>query len=73
MEELWPDSDRQRCTVHRLRNLVAKAAEGRLITNLERSYPSAAACLAEDLPALCVHLACPLRLRKRLGGPPPAR
>lgn len=27
---------------------------------------SAAACLAEDLPALCVHLEYPLRLRKRL-------
>ena len=37
-----------------------------LVTDLERSYPSAAACLAEDLPALCVHLAYPLRLRKRL-------
>jgi len=96
MEELWPDSDRQRCTVHRLRNLVAKLpkkdtaliarveaaywaalgeatspADGearlrRLVTDLERSYPSAAACLAEELPALCVHLAYPLRLRKRL-------
>jgi len=37
-----------------------------LVSDLERSYPSAAACLAEDLPALCVHLAYPLRLRKRL-------
>jgi len=96
MEELWPDSDRQRCTVHVLRNLVAKLpkkdaelrtrieaaywaaldeatspADGearlrRLVTDLERQYPSAAACLADDLPALCVHLAYPLRLRKRL-------
>jgi putative transposase len=24
MEELWPDADRRRCTVHRLKNLVAK-------------------------------------------------
>jgi hypothetical protein len=33
-----------------------------------RAYvgPSAAACLAEDLPALCVHLEYPLRLRRRL-------
>ena len=34
-------------------------AEQRLrlvVTSLEREYPSAAACLAEDLPALCVHL-----------------
>ena len=34
--------------------------------SLEREYPSAAACLAEDLAALTVHLAYPLRLRKRL-------
>ena len=34
--------------------------------SLEREYPSAAACLADDLPALTVHLAYPLRLRTRL-------
>jgi putative transposase len=33
---------------------------------MERSYPSAAACLAEGVPALCRHLTYPLRLRKRL-------
>ena len=33
---------------------------------LERDYPSAAACLAEDVAALTVHLAYPLRLRRRL-------
>lgn len=95
VEELWPDSDRQRCTVHRLRNVLAKlpkkqeivdrvrnaywaaldqagsAADGEarlraLVGQLERDYPSAAACLAEDLPALCVHLNYPLQLRKRL-------
>jgi putative transposase len=96
MEELWPDSDRQRCTVHRWRNMAGKLpkndtqlhqrveaaywaaleeatsrADGearlrRLVTDLEHSYPSAAACLAEDLPALCVHLEYPLRLRRRL-------
>ena len=37
-----------------------------LVGDLERDYPSAAACLADDLPALTVHLAYPLRLRKRL-------
>ena len=37
-----------------------------MVGQLERDYPSAAACLAEDLPALCVHLNYPLRLRKRL-------
>ncbi|HVC76818.1 MAG TPA: transposase, partial [Candidatus Micrarchaeaceae archaeon] len=95
VEELWPDSDRQRCTVHRLRNIIAKlpkkpelhdrvrnaywaaldqagsAADGEarlraLVGELQTEYPSAAACLAEDLPALCVHLRYPLRLRKRL-------
>ena len=92
---LWPEADRQRCTVHRLRNVLAKLprkpllherirraywaaldgatcrgeAESRLRTivgELERDYPSAAACLADDLPALTVHLAYPLALRKRL-------
>ncbi len=95
IDELWPDADRQRCTVHRLRNIVAKLpkrgpiqervkaaywaaldearsaedAEQRLralVRELEREFPSAAACLAEDLPALCVHLRFPLRLRHRL-------
>ena len=36
-----------------------------LVTSLEREYPSAAACLADDLPALCVHLNYVPRLRKR--------
>jgi putative transposase len=94
IEELWPTADRQRCTVHRLRNVIAKlpkrpglhqrvkaaywsaldeAAEPEtaeralraLVGDLEHDYPSAAACLAEDLPALCVHLRCIPRLRKR--------
>jgi putative transposase len=95
IQELWPDADRQRCSVHRLRNIEAKLpkradvqkrvkaaywaaldsavspedAEARLrnlVSELEREYPSAAACLAEDLPALCAHLRYPLHLRKRL-------
>lgn len=37
-----------------------------LVNELEVDYPSAAACLADDLEALCVHLRYPLRLRKRL-------
>jgi transposase-like protein len=94
IEELWPTADRQRCTVHRLRNVTAKlpkqpelherikraywtvlneapdpetAERGlrTLVGDLERDYPSAAACLAEDLPALCVHLRYLPRLRKR--------
>jgi putative transposase len=95
VEELWPRADRQRCSVHRLRNVLAKLpkrpelqrrvqaaywaaldeaqsaeeAESslrRLVGELEREYPSAAACLADDLEALCVHLRYPLHLRKRL-------
>jgi transposase-like protein len=95
IEELWPEADRQRCAVHRLRNLVAKlprwgdarervtraswaaldeatdpaAAERRLralVGDLGRASPSAAAGLAEDLPALCVPLRSPGRLRRRL-------
>jgi transposase-like protein len=95
VSELWPEADRQRCAVHRLRNILAKLpergdlqarvraaywaaldeasspaeAEARLralVGSLEREHPSAAACLAEDLPALTAHLAYPLRLRRRL-------
>jgi transposase-like protein len=93
--ELWPDADRGRCAVHRLRNILAKlpkrpslharvraaywaALDGAtspaeaehglrvLVGELSSEFPSAAACLADDLPALTVHLAYPLRLRKRL-------
>ena len=92
--ELWPDADRQRCAVHRLRNVLAKLPERpglqarvraaywaaldeagspaeaeaglrELVGSLEREYPSAAACLADDLAALTVHLGYPLRLRTR--------
>jgi putative transposase len=95
IQELWPEADRQRCSVHRLRNIEAKLpkredirkrvqagywaaldsadspedAEARLrglVAELEREYPSAAACLADDLPALCAHLRYPLHLRRRL-------
>jgi transposase-like protein len=95
VEELWPEADHQRCTVHRLRNVLAKLprddelrdgvkgqywaalddavdaadAERRLralVGTLERQYPSAAACLADALPALCVHLRYLPRLRRRL-------
>lgn len=93
IEALWPRSDRQRCTVHRLRNLLAKLPEserervrlaywralddatdigdgrrrvGALIAELDDAgYASAAACLADDLDALLVHLRYPLRHRRR--------
>src|SRR5438046_2257424 len=36
-----------------------------IVGDLERRYPSAAACLADDLPALCIRLRYLPRLRKR--------
>ena len=93
--ELWPDADRGRCAVHRLRNILAKlperpglhartraaywaALDGAttpddaehglriLVGELAGAFPSAAACLADDLPALTIHLRYPARLRRRL-------
>ena len=96
VEDFWPRADRQHCTVHRLRNLLAKssaspsangsacAAPGTRSTKPPASqtapaayqvlvdddltsggYQTAAACLADDLPALVVHLRLPARHRKR--------
>ena len=95
IEQVCPDADRGRRTVHKLRNVLAKLplrhvehreqlkrsywaaleeasdpvdAEHRLrmiIGDLEHRYPSAAACLADDLPGLCTHLRYLPRLRKR--------
>jgi putative transposase len=93
IEQLWPRAERQRCTVHRLRNLLAKLPErerervrlaywraldeatdagdgrrrvGALIAELDRAgFAAAAACLADDLDALLVHLRYPLRHRRR--------
>jgi putative transposase len=90
---LWPTADRQRCTVHRLRNLLAKVPEqyqeevrarywqaldeaGSTADGIRRlrelvgwlsdqGLSSAAACLADDLEALCVHLDYPLKHRRR--------
>lgn len=94
--EVWPAADRQRCTVHRLRNILAKLpkkdkqlrqrvqaeywnaldnatskedGERRLralVGDLQSEYPTAAARLADDLPALCAHLDYPPHLKKRL-------
>lgn len=92
IEALWPHSDRQRCTVHRLRNIVAKLPKAErdrikgaywqalndatsrsdgeqrlraLVTELGTGgFTSAAACLADDLEALVVHLKYPLRQRR---------
>ena len=93
IDQLWPRADRQRCTVHRLRNLLAKLPESErervrlaywraldeatgaddgerrlrtLIGELDGAgFAAAAACLADDLDALCVHLRYPLRHRRR--------
>jgi putative transposase len=94
IDEVWPQADRGRCAVYKLRNVVAKLpdrpglheeikgaywaaldeatdptdAERRLrelVAELERPYPSAAACLADDLVAVCIHLKYSPRLRKR--------
>jgi putative transposase len=93
IEQCWSEADRQRCTVHRLRNVLAKLpererervraaywqvldeaqsiAEGErgmrvLIGELDQTgYTAAAACLAEDLDALLVHLRYPLRHRRK--------
>jgi len=93
VEQLWPKADRQRCTVHRLRNLLAKLPERErervrlaywlaldqatgvedgkrrlrtLIGELDGAgFAAAAACLADDLDALVVHLRYPLRHRRR--------
>lgn len=93
IDQLWPRADLQRCTVHRLRNLLAKLPESErervrlaywraldeatgaddgerrlrtLIGELDGAgFAAAAACLADDLDALCVHLRYPLRHRRR--------
>jgi putative transposase len=92
IEQLWPHADRQRCTVHRLRNVLAKLPEAErervkaaywraldeassqqdgerrlraLIGELaDQGYSAAAACLADDLEALTVHLRYPLKHRR---------
>jgi transposase-like protein len=92
IEQLWPEADRQRCTVHRLRNVLAKLpererervraaywraldeadspqdGERRLRTLIgelaDQGYAAAAACLADDLEALCAHLRYPRKHRR---------
>jgi putative transposase len=93
IEQCWSEADRQRCTVHRLRNILAKLPERErervrcaywqalddpesiadgekrmraLIGELaDQGYAGAAACLAEDLDALLVHLKYPRRHRRK--------
>ena len=107
IEELQPDSHRQRCTVHRWRDVASKLpkndtdlhermeaayraaldeaispADGearlrRLVTDLERSYPSAAAGSPASCLSLCRGRARPVhrqrsRTRAHRTGAPPA-
>lgn len=78
VRSLWPDADRQRCAVCRLRNILAKVPKDpavdpgdperrlqALVAELEPPVPSAA-CLADNLAALTVHLRYPGWLRHRL-------
>jgi putative transposase len=92
VRELWPAAERQRCTVHALRNLTSKLSErhhnevkarywqilddaasvGEAKTGLlalagdyERSYPSAARVITDNVEQLVAHLRFPLVHRKR--------
>ena len=76
IEQCWPASDRQRCCVHRARNLYAKLPE-RERERVKQAYWQALddaindrdakrrRCLADDLDALVEHLRCPPRHRHR--------
>ena len=92
VRELWPAAERQRCTVHALRNLTSKLPERyhnevkarywqilddaasvgeaktgllALASDYERSYPSAARVITDNVDQLVAHLRFPLVHRKR--------
>jgi putative transposase len=92
VRELWPAAERQRCTVHALRNLTSKLPERHhaevkarywqtlddagsageaktgllaLAADYERSYPSAARVITDNVEQLVAHLRFPLVHRKR--------
>jgi putative transposase len=48
VEELWPDADRQRCAVHRLRNILAKLPKNEALHERIRMAYWAALDEAED-------------------------
>jgi len=92
LREVFPHARRQRCQVHKLRNILAKLPKtiraemarlvgqvfhaasyddglrrGRaLIARFQARYPSAMACLADDLEACLVHLQFPREHHVRL-------
>jgi putative transposase len=79
IDELWPRADRQRCTVHRLRNLLAKASRRAagggarsLLAGARRGRgPSGRRAATARTDRLA--LGPGLRLRRRLPGRRPAR
>jgi transposase-like protein len=90
VEEVWPQTLRLRCWVHRMRNLESKIPQDRwlevkgaviairdaatletgqqaaadFLARYGAEFPSACACLSDDLAALLNHLRLPWRLRK---------
>lgn len=92
LREVFPHARRQRCQVHKLRNILAKLPRGiqatmtrlihqvfyaasydeglrrgrALIVRFKARYPSAMACLEEDLEACLVHLMFPQEHHGRL-------
>jgi putative transposase len=92
VRELWPAAERQRCTVHALRNVTMKLPDRHhaevkarywqildeagtvgeaktgllaLASDYERSYPSAARVINDNVDQLVAHLRFPLVHRKR--------
>jgi putative transposase len=92
VEEIWPKSLRQRCVMHKTRNILDKVPQsaqpeikqrlqsiwnapnratadillGDFITTYEPVYPSAVACLLDDLEASLAFLRCPALHHKRI-------
>jgi len=92
VEEIWPQSLRQRCVMHKTRNILDKVprsaqpemkqrlqaiwnAPNRATANVlledfmdtyEQRYPSAIACLLDDLEASLAFLRCPITHHRRI-------
>ena len=92
VEEIWPKSLRQRCVMHKTRNILDKVPQsaqpeikqrlqsiwnapnratadillGDFLATYEPVYPSAVACLLDDLEASLAFLRCPALHHKRI-------
>jgi transposase-like protein len=73
-EECFPRAARQRCLVHRMRNLAVKVPEPawrefkeRVRACYQRELPSAVACFQDDFEACIAHLRFPITHRRALG------